>query len=78
MPTGPVYDIKDLNIKKFALYYENNKTKLLLELRLVKRLLPEHKTSMESFVEAANDILQLRTRLVQPMVQGDGCPSLPP
>ncbi len=65
------YDIKDPNIKKFALFYENNKAKLVSELRLVKRLVPDQKTSIDRFIAAANDILLLTNQAVQFALKGD-------
>ncbi|TGE86575.1 methyl-accepting chemotaxis protein [Rhizobium sp. SEMIA 4032] len=65
------YDTKDPSIKKFALSYENNKAKLLSELRLVKRLAPDHVRSIDGFIGAANDILQLTNQAVQSALKGD-------
>ncbi|MBX5088157.1 methyl-accepting chemotaxis protein [Rhizobium lentis] len=65
------YDTKDPNIKKFALYYENNKAKLLSELRAVKKLAPDQKESIDGFISAANGILELTNRAVQLALKGD-------
>ncbi|PDT82184.1 methyl-accepting chemotaxis protein [Sinorhizobium sp. BJ1] len=65
------YDTKDPNIKKFALYYENNKAKLLSELRVVKRLAPDQKESIDGFISAANGILELTNTAVQLALKGD-------
>lgn len=66
------YDTKDPSIKKFALFYENNKAKLLSELRTVKRLAPDQKDEIDNFISAANDILQLTNQAVQAALKGDG------
>ncbi|MBY3599336.1 methyl-accepting chemotaxis protein [Rhizobium bangladeshense] len=65
------YDTKDPNIKKFALYYENNKAKLLSELRAVKKLAPDQKESIDGFISAANGILELTNGAVQLALKGD-------
>lgn len=65
------YDTKDPSTKKFALFYENNKGKLLSELRIVKRLAPDQKDAIEGFIAAANNILQLTNQAVQHALKGE-------
>lgn len=65
------YDTADPSIKKFALYYENNKAMLSKELRLVKRLVPDESTKINGFIAASNEILKLSNQAVQAALKGD-------
>lgn len=69
------YETDDPNIKKFALYYDSNKSRLVTELKNVRALVPAQQNSIESFIAAASNILSLTNVAVQQALEGDDASS---